>query len=108
MSIAQFEKDNENIIKDYNFMPGSLVLVRNTRVENDLSRKMKPHYLGPLLIIRQNRNKAYILAELDGLVHKLPFTGFRLIPYYPHSHTIIPVTSLVDSEDIPPEDLESS
>ena len=31
-SIAQFEKDNENIIKDYNFMSGSLVLVQNTRI----------------------------------------------------------------------------
>ena len=36
-SIAQFEKDNETVIKDYNFMPGSLVSVGNTRVENDLS-----------------------------------------------------------------------
>ena len=50
-SIAQFEKDNENIIKDYNFMPGSLVVVWNTRVENDLSGKMKLHYLGLLLVI---------------------------------------------------------
>ena len=107
-SIAQFEKDNENIIKDYNFMLGSLVLVQNTRIETDLSPKMKLHYLGLLLMIWQNQNKAYILAELDGLVHKLPFTGFWLIPYYPHSCTIIPVTSLIDSEDIPPEDLESS
>ena len=37
ISYTQFEKDNENIIKDYNFMPGSLVLVHNIRAENDLS-----------------------------------------------------------------------
>jgi hypothetical protein len=100
-SIAQFEKENANLIKDFNFAPGSLVLVRNTRIENDLSRKMKPRYLGPLLVVRRNRNNAYVLAELDGSVHKLPFAGFRLILYFPRSCTIIPVTSIVDSDDIP-------
>ena len=100
-SIAQFEKENANLIKDYAFAPGSLVLVRNTRIENDFSRKTKPRYLGPLLVVRRNRNSAYILAELDGSVHKLPFAGFRLVPYYPRSRTIIPVTSIVDTEDIP-------
>ena len=103
-SIAQFEKENANIIKDYNFPPGSLILVRNMRIENDLSRKTKPCYLGPLLIFRKNHNSAYILAELDGSVHKQSFAGFQLIPYYPHSHTIIPVTSLVDAADIPQDD----
>ncbi|KAF8576898.1 hypothetical protein K439DRAFT_1536035 [Ramaria rubella] len=29
-SIAQFEKDHEHTIRDYDFKPGSLVLVRNT------------------------------------------------------------------------------
>ena len=78
VSIAQFKKENENVIKNYNFAPGSLVLVWNTRIENDLSHKMKPRYLGPLLVVRQNRNNAYILAELDGSVHKLPFAGFQI------------------------------
>ena len=50
-SIAQFEKENANLIRDYDFPPGSLVLVRNTRIENDLSRKTKPRYLGPLLVV---------------------------------------------------------
>ena len=107
-SLAQFEKDNANLIKDYDFVPGSLVLVWNTRIENDLSCKTKPCYLGPLLVIQKNCNMAYILAELDGSVHKLPFAGFRLVPYYPRSHTIIPVTLAVDSNDIPLEDLGSN
>ena len=75
-SIAQFEKENANHIRDYNFLPGSLILVWNTRIENDLSCKTKPRYLGPLLIVRKNHNSAYILAELDGSVHKQSFTGF--------------------------------
>ena len=85
-SVSQFEKDNANLIKDYDFAPGSLVLVWNTRIKNDLSHKTKPHYLGLLLVIKKNCNIAYILAELDGSVHKLPFAGFHLVPYYPLSH----------------------
>ena len=42
ISIAQFEKENANHIRDYNFLPGSLILVWNTRIENDLSCKTKP------------------------------------------------------------------
>ena len=103
-SIAQFEKENANLIRDYDFPPGSLILVQNTRIENDLSCKTKPHYLGPLLVVQKNHNSAYILAELDGSVHKQPFAGFRLIPYYPRSRTIIPVTSIMDDMDIPQDD----
>ena len=51
-SIAQFEKENASLIKDYDFAPGSIVLVRNTRIENDLSCKTKPCYLGPLLVVQ--------------------------------------------------------
>ncbi|KIJ35634.1 hypothetical protein M422DRAFT_262031 [Sphaerobolus stellatus SS14] len=103
-SIAQFEKENANLIIDYDFAPGSLVLVRNSRIETDLSRKSKPRYLGPMVVIRRTRNKAYILAELDGAIHKNPYAAFRLIPYYPLSHTINPITSLVDATDIPQDD----
>ena len=102
-SIAQFKKDNANLIKDFDFMPGSLVLVCNTRIETDLSQKTKPHYLGPLLVVRHNRNNAYILAELDGSVCKLPFAGFQLIPYFPQSCTIIPATSLINVSKILPD-----
>ncbi|KIJ43124.1 hypothetical protein M422DRAFT_138632, partial [Sphaerobolus stellatus SS14] len=82
-SIAQFEKDNANLIVDYDFKEGALVLVRNSAIDTDLSRKTKPRYLGPLVVIRRTQNKAYILAELDGALHKNPYAAFRLIPYYP-------------------------
>jgi hypothetical protein len=108
MSIAQFEKEHENLIIDYNFKEGSLVLVRNSRIETDLSRKTKPRYLGPLIVIRRTRNKAYILAELDGAVHKRPFTAFRLIPYYPCSCMLIPVMSLIDPADVPIDNAPAS
>lgn len=99
-SIAQFEKQYANLIVDYNFASRSLVLVRNTRIETDLSRKTKPRYLGPLVVIRRTWNGAYILAELNGAVSKLPYAAFRLIPYLPRSKVSIPVTSLIDNADM--------
>jgi hypothetical protein len=103
-SIAQFEKDHAHTIRDYNFTPGSLVLVRNTRVENDHSRKSKPRYLGPLIVVRRTRNGAYILAELTGAVAKLPYAAFRLIPYYPRSRSHIDVTTVIDPAEVPADE----
>jgi hypothetical protein len=103
-SIAQFEKDHAHTIRNYDFTPGSLVLVRNTRVENDLSRKSKPRYLGPMIVVRRTRNGAYVLAELTGAVAKLPYAAFRLIPYYPRSRTCIDVTAIVDPAEVPDDE----
>jgi hypothetical protein len=100
-SIAQFEKEHANLIGDYNFEPGSLVLVCNTRIESDLSHKTKPRYLGPMVVIRHNHNGAYILAELDGAISKLLYAAFRLIPYHNRSASAVPVTSLVDITNVP-------
>ena len=78
-SIVQFEKDHMNLIVDYDFKEGSLILVHNSNIEADLSCKTKPRYLGPLVVIHRTRNKAYILAELNGAIHKNPYAAFRLI-----------------------------
>jgi hypothetical protein len=37
-AVKHYEQEHENMIKDYNFTPGSLVLVRNTRVKSPLMR----------------------------------------------------------------------
>ena len=103
-NIAQFEKENANLIVDYDFQPGALVLVRNSSIDTGLSCKAKPRYLGPLLMIHRTQNKVYILAELDGAIHKNPYAAFCLIPYHPRSRTIIPVTSIVGAADIPNDD----
>jgi len=44
-SIQQFEQAFEKSIKDFDFKPGALVLVRNSSIETDLGRKSKPRYL---------------------------------------------------------------
>jgi transposase InsO family protein/molybdopterin converting factor small subunit len=96
-SIRQFEKQYANTIRDFDFAPGSLVLVRNTNLGMD---KMKPRYLGPMVVLRRSRNGAYRLGELDGAVSSLRYAAFRLIPYYARSQSSIPVTQVVDSDRI--------
>ncbi|KDQ13321.1 hypothetical protein BOTBODRAFT_97858, partial [Botryobasidium botryosum FD-172 SS1] len=81
MSIRKFKESFKNTIRDFDFQPGSLVLVRNSRIDNDLGRKTKPRYFGPMVVVRRNKGGAYVLAEVDGSLSKLRYAAFRLIPY---------------------------
>ncbi|KNZ82228.1 hypothetical protein J132_04188 [Termitomyces sp. J132] len=64
--------------------------MRNTRIEVMHNKKMKPRYLGPLVVISRNRGGAYILCELDGSVLHRPVAAFRLIPYLAREHITVP------------------
>ena len=55
--------------------------MHNTQIEKSLNRKMRPRYLGPLIVIARNHGGAYILCELDGSVLHRPVAAFRLLPY---------------------------
>ena len=98
-SIRHFEDTYSATIKDFDFGPGALVLVRNTRIEHEHSRKSKPRYLGPYAVVRRTEGGSYLLTELDGALAKTPFAAFRLIPYFPRSHISIPVTKLINIPD---------
>ncbi len=99
-SVKQFTRQYENTIRDHDFKPGTLVLIRNSSIETDLGRKAKPRYIGPMVVVRRTQNRSYRLTELDGAVSNLRFTAFRLVPYYARSHSSIPVTHLIDRNNL--------
>jgi hypothetical protein len=78
----RFKKAHSRTIQNYNFQRGDLVLMRNTAIEKSLNRKMRPHYLGPLVVVSRNKGGAYIICELNGTVFDRPIAAFRIIPYH--------------------------
>jgi hypothetical protein len=99
-SAQQFERRFESTIHDHAFKPGALVLVRNSGADTDIGNKTKPRYVGPMVVVRRSRNGAYRLAELDGAVSRLRYAAFRLVPYLARSPSFIPVTRVVDRDDL--------
>jgi hypothetical protein len=99
-SVRQFEKQFKNTIRTLAFKSGDLVLVRNSAIETDLGRKTKPRYLGPMVVVRQTHAGSYRLAELDGAVSELRYAAFRLVPYFARSRAFIPVTRVLDRDDL--------
>jgi hypothetical protein len=99
-SVAQYIHQHQHTIKDRIFEEGTLVLVRNTCVEMELNRKTKPQYLGPMIILRKMRGGAYILSELDGMVAKMCYATFRLIPYLSRNTAHANIMTLLTPEDV--------
>ena len=97
-AVRQLEKDHAKNIRDYNFAPGALVIVKNSRFDKGLTNKTRPRYLGPMIVIRRTQGGSYILGELDGTLSKLRFAAFRLLPYLPRNIQAVPVTSMSDMD----------
>lgn len=70
-------------IRSYDFDPGSLVLVRDKRLDKSLDKKYTPRFMGPFVVIVRRPNGSYTLSELDGTISQLRFAANRLIPYHP-------------------------
>jgi Integrase zinc binding domain/RNase H-like domain found in reverse transcriptase len=106
---VRFERDHIATIRDFDFQRGDLVLVRNTAIEKSLNRKMRPRYIGPLVVISRNKGGAYIICELNGSVFDRPIAAFRVIPYFARKSITLP--DLDDFLDIPTDrlgDMEAS
>jgi hypothetical protein len=100
--ICEFKRCFRANIKLHDFQPGAYVLVCSSKVEYELSKKTKPCYLGPMVVVRRTKGGSYMLAKLDGAISKLQFATFRIIPYYPRCDERVSVTEMtgVDDESI--------
>jgi len=107
-SICEFERRFHANIKSHDFQPGTYVLVCNSKVEYELSKKMKPRYLGPMVVVRRTKGGSYMLAELDGAISKLQFAAFRVIPYYPRCDERVSVTEMTGVDDESIDEMEAS
>lgn len=86
----KFEPVHAITIFDYDFTAGDLVLIWNTVIEKLLNLKMWLQYIGPLVVISQNRGGAYIIAEFNGTVFDRPVAQFHVIPYL--AQKLLPLT----------------
>lgn len=82
---------------NFDFKPGILVLVQNSKFDKILSDKTKPHYFGPMMVIKRTKGGSYVLGELNGALSKPWFATFLLLLYLPRNLKAVLVTKISDA-----------
>jgi len=80
-SKAQFERRFMRRLRRAPLKVGDLVLIRNTRIEQEMNRKHKPRYLGPYILRQERKSGSWAISELDGTPSRTSVAGFRILPY---------------------------
>jgi hypothetical protein len=80
-SKAEFESRYQARFYREEYHPDELVLVRNSRIANDLGGKAKPKWLGPYAVVRRTKGSSYVLRELSGALSTQGISATRLLPY---------------------------
>jgi len=80
-AVRRYELKYKYTIMDFNFKPGDIVLIRNTRIEKSLDKKAKFRYLGPMVVVRKTKGGSYLVCELNGAMYPGKVGRFRVIPY---------------------------
>lgn len=80
-AVRRYERVHKDTIKDYDFKPGDLILIRNTTVEKSLNSKMEPRYLGPMVVVRKTKGGSYLCCEMNGAMYHSKIGRFRAIPF---------------------------
>jgi hypothetical protein len=97
-AVRRYARVHEHQIKDYDFKPGDLVLVRNTTVEKSLNSKLEPRYLGPMVVVRRTSGGSYLCCEMNGAMFRGKIAQFRVVPYAARKRIKLPhkIESLID------------
>ena len=97
---AEFIKQFENTIRNYDFQPGDLVLVLNRALTPESNNKCKPQYFGPMIVVHCAASGSYCFTEIDGVISRLKFMAFCLVPYLARSKKNILITKFINQKDL--------
>ncbi|KAJ7132418.1 hypothetical protein C8R44DRAFT_612008 [Mycena epipterygia] len=104
-AVRRYEEVHKHTIKDYDFKPGSLVLVRNTTIEKSLNTKMHARYMGPMIVVRRTKGGSYLCCEMDGAMFHGKIGQFRVVPFEQRTKIEIP-DNILDLIDLSKEVLD--